>query len=172
MAARIAVSATGRRSPAASPRCSPEPRKLARHRRSRPRPPASLPPARSRWTAPPPRSSWCSRTCAPSTSASTAPISTPATAEETWQRRYGDCKGKTALLLALLRELGIEAQAVLANNSGNDNGLAERLPSPRMFDHVLVRARIRAAAIGSMARCPRWCRRSMSRSSPTARCCH
>jgi len=66
----------------------------------------------------------------------------PATAEETWQRRYGDCKAKTALLMALLRELGVEAQAVLVNNSGADDGLDERLPSPRMFDHVLVRASI------------------------------
>lgn len=67
---------------------------------------------------------------------------TPATAEETWQRRYGDCKGKTALLLALLAELGIEAEAVLVNNSGADDGLDERLPSPQLFDHVIVRARI------------------------------
>lgn len=52
----------------------------------------------------------------------------PATAEETWQRRYGDCKAKTVLLLALLRELGIEAEAVLVNNSGADDGLDERLP--------------------------------------------
>lgn len=66
----------------------------------------------------------------------------PAGADETWQRRYGDCKGKTALLLALLNELGIEAEAVLVNNSGLDDGLDERLPSPYMFDHVLVRARI------------------------------
>ncbi len=67
---------------------------------------------------------------------------TPATAEETWQRRYGDCKGKTALLLGLLARLGIEAEAVLANNEGTDDGLDERLPNPGMFDHVLVRARI------------------------------
>lgn len=67
---------------------------------------------------------------------------TPATAEETWQRRYGDCKGKTAMLLALLARLGIAAEAVLANNSGGDDGLDTRLPSPRSFDHVLVRARI------------------------------
>lgn len=71
---------------------------------------------------------------------------TPATAEDTWQRRYGDCKGKTALLLALLAELGIEAEAVLANTSGADDGLDERLPSPRLFDHVLVRARIDGVA--------------------------
>ena len=67
---------------------------------------------------------------------------TPSTAEETWQRRYGDCKGKTALLLALLAGLGIEAEPLLANNSGGDDGLDQRLPSPQMFDHVLVRARI------------------------------
>src|SRR5690606_29278685 len=46
----------------------------------------------------------------------------PAGADETWSRRYGDCKGKTALLLALLRELGIEAEAVLVNNTGLDDG--------------------------------------------------
>lgn len=67
---------------------------------------------------------------------------TPASAELTWQRRYGDCKGKTALLLALLAELGIEAQAVLANNSGGDDGLDQRLASPGLFDHVLVRAKV------------------------------
>ncbi|MBA3054526.1 MAG: DUF3857 domain-containing protein [Sphingomonadales bacterium] len=67
---------------------------------------------------------------------------TPATADETWQRRYGDCKAKTALLLALLGAMGIEAEPVLVNNGGTDDGLDERLPSPRMFDHVLVRARI------------------------------
>lgn len=65
---------------------------------------------------------------------------TPASAEATWQQRYGDCKAKTALLLAMLNELGIEAEAVLANNSGADDGLDARLPSARMFDHVLVRA--------------------------------
>jgi transglutaminase-like putative cysteine protease len=67
---------------------------------------------------------------------------TPAAAAETWQRRYGDCKGKTALLLALLAELGIEAHPVQASNNGLDDGLDERLPSPRLFDHVLVRAKI------------------------------
>lgn len=66
----------------------------------------------------------------------------PASADETWQRRYGDCKAKTALLLALLGEMGIEAQAVLVNTSGKDDGMDERLPSPRLFDHVVVRATI------------------------------
>lgn len=66
----------------------------------------------------------------------------PASAEETWQRRYGDCKGKTTLLLALLAELGIDAQAVVASNSGADDGFDERLPNPGLLDHVLVRATI------------------------------
>ena len=70
---------------------------------------------------------------------------TPAPADETWQRRYGDCKGKTALLLALLRELGIDAEPVLVNSSGADDGLDQRLPVPQYFDHVLVRARIEGA---------------------------
>jgi hypothetical protein len=64
---------------------------------------------------------------------------TPATAEETWERRYGDCKGKTALLLSVLKGLGIQAEAVLVNQSGMD-GISGRLPSPGSFDHVLVRA--------------------------------
>lgn len=67
---------------------------------------------------------------------------TPASADETWQRRFGDCKGKTTLLLALLYELGIEAEAVLINSSGADDGLDQRLPITQYFDHVLVRARI------------------------------
>ncbi|WP_262408204.1 DUF3857 domain-containing protein [Sphingopyxis sp. OPL5] len=67
---------------------------------------------------------------------------TPASAEESWQRRYGDCKGKTALLLGLLAELGIEAEPVLVNNQGADDGLDARLANPALFDHILVRARI------------------------------
>ncbi|MXO74923.1 DUF3857 domain-containing protein [Altererythrobacter aerius] len=66
----------------------------------------------------------------------------PASAEETWERRYGDCKGKTALLMALLSELGVPARAVLVNASAGDDGLETRLPSPGLFDHVLVHAQI------------------------------
>lgn len=66
---------------------------------------------------------------------------TPATADQTWDRRYGDCKGKTALLLAMLRELGIRAEATLVHQAGAD-GLGDRLASPGLFDHVLVKASI------------------------------
>lgn len=63
----------------------------------------------------------------------------PATADETWERRFGDCKAKAVLLVALLRELGIEAEPAMVNSLGGD-GLDERLPGPRAFDHVIVRA--------------------------------
>lgn len=67
---------------------------------------------------------------------------TPASADETWQRRYGDCKAKTGLLLALLAQLGVEAEPVLVNSSGADDGFDQRLPTPALFDHVMVRARV------------------------------
>jgi tetratricopeptide (TPR) repeat protein len=66
---------------------------------------------------------------------------TPAKAEETWARRYGDCKAKSVLLLALLGELGIDAEPVAANILSSD-GLDQRLPMVGLFNHVLVRARI------------------------------
>ena len=65
----------------------------------------------------------------------------PADAATTWARRYGDCKGKTALLLGLLRALGIEAEPVAVNTVIGD-GMNERLPMVSLFDHVIVRARI------------------------------
>ncbi len=65
----------------------------------------------------------------------------PADADATWTRRFGDCKAKTALLLALLDGLGIEAEPALVSTEWGD-GLDERLPSLDAFDHVAVRARI------------------------------
>ena len=65
----------------------------------------------------------------------------PAPAEETWARRYGDCKGKTVLLLALLHGLSIEAEPVVVS-TGFGDGMNTRLPQLAYFDHVLVRARI------------------------------
>ena len=63
----------------------------------------------------------------------------PASAEQTWARKFGDCKGKTATLLALLAGLGIEAEPVLVSNGFGDS-LGETLPLVRLFDHVIVRA--------------------------------
>lgn len=63
----------------------------------------------------------------------------PASAENTWSSRYGDCKGKTALLLALLTELGIQAEPVAVSIDDGD-GMDARLPRVGLFDHVLVHA--------------------------------
>jgi tetratricopeptide (TPR) repeat protein len=66
----------------------------------------------------------------------------PAPAETTWSRRFGDCKAKTALLLGILHELGVEAEPIIVNPSLGD-AIADRLPSIGLFNHVLVRAHIK-----------------------------
>lgn len=58
-----------------------------------------------------------------------------------FERRFGDCKDKTLLLLSMLRELGIEARPALVDTYSGSS-LPERQPSPGLFDHVLVEARI------------------------------
>lgn len=65
---------------------------------------------------------------------------TPASADEVWRSRFGDCKGKTALLLALLRGLGVEADPALVSTQLGD-GLDQRSPLISWFDHVIVRVR-------------------------------
>lgn len=70
----------------------------------------------------------------------------PAGVEETWQRRFGDCKAKTVLLIALLREMGIAAEPVLVASKGGD-GTDQRLPTPQVFDHVVVRATVNGAPV-------------------------
>jgi transglutaminase-like putative cysteine protease len=55
-------------------------------------------------------------------------------------RRFGDCKDKTLLLVTLLRGLGIEARAALVNTDLR-RGLDEVAPSPLVFNHAIVRAR-------------------------------
>jgi tetratricopeptide (TPR) repeat protein len=63
----------------------------------------------------------------------------PQAPEETWEKRFGDCKAKTLLLLTMLRELGIEAEPVLVRSEGGD-ALPSLAPMPGNFDHVIVRA--------------------------------
>jgi hypothetical protein len=65
----------------------------------------------------------------------------PAPADETWRRKFGDCKGKTVLLLAILKELGVEAEPALVS-LGFGDGMDERLPSLAAFNHVIVRATV------------------------------
>jgi hypothetical protein len=63
----------------------------------------------------------------------------PASVDDTWERKFGDCKAKTALLLALLKRLGLPAEAVLVDVTGGD-GINEHLPTPLAFNHVMVRS--------------------------------
>lgn len=65
----------------------------------------------------------------------------PQTPEQTWTNRYGDCKAKTLLLLAVLHQLGIDAEPVFANLYNGDL-IPERLPSVSAFNHVLVLAHL------------------------------
>ena len=57
------------------------------------------------------------------------------------ERGFGDCKDKSLLLTAVLRELGIEAAVALVNTD-RGYGLPDRLPSPFRFNHAIVRAEI------------------------------
>jgi transglutaminase-like putative cysteine protease len=56
---------------------------------------------------------------------------------ETLEARWGDCKDKTLLLVALLRELGLDAHPALVNTR-LQHRLAEKMPSPFLFDHVIA----------------------------------
>ena len=65
----------------------------------------------------------------------------PYSPSEVISRGYGDCKDKTQLLVAILRRLGIEAQPVLVSVQMR-SGLGTLVPSPALFDHVVVRATV------------------------------
>lgn len=62
------------------------------------------------------------------------------------EKRYGDCKDKTYLLLTLLRRLGIEASPVLVSLQA-PRAPAKGLPSPWLFDHVIVQARVEGKTV-------------------------
>ncbi len=70
----------------------------------------------------------------------------PQTPAQTWSTRYGDCKAKTLLLLAILHNLGIEAEPVLANLNNGDLVRA-RLPSTSAFNHVFVMAKVNGQSL-------------------------
>ena len=62
----------------------------------------------------------------------------PISPDVTLERRFGDCKDKTVLLNALLRELGIASSPVYVDMD-EGRSLSDRLPSPLAFDHVVLR---------------------------------
>lgn len=65
----------------------------------------------------------------------------PAQPDQVLQRRFGDCKDKSLLLVTILRQLGIDAQPALVNTR-RGRVLDSRLPMPYSFDHAIVRMRL------------------------------
>ncbi len=59
---------------------------------------------------------------------------------QVYKRRFGDCKDKTALLIGMLRQIGVEAYPALVS-SKMGKFLQQDLPSPQSFDHVIVYAK-------------------------------
>ena len=60
---------------------------------------------------------------------------------EVFDRRFGDCKDKAGLLVAILGSLGIEAHPALVATEYRQTA-ESHLPSPLVFDHVIVRATV------------------------------
>jgi tetratricopeptide (TPR) repeat protein len=63
----------------------------------------------------------------------------PHTVAETLARKYGDCKDKALVLVALLRAVGIPANLALLNAGGRLDVPGE-LPGLDLFDHAIVHA--------------------------------
>jgi transglutaminase-like putative cysteine protease/tetratricopeptide (TPR) repeat protein len=62
---------------------------------------------------------------------------TPRTPAETLKRKYGDCKDKAALLVAMLRAAGIPSYVALLNAGARQDVSAE-IPGMGLFDHAIV----------------------------------
>ncbi len=65
----------------------------------------------------------------------------PADPEKVLAQRFGDCKDKVALLIALLRELNISATPVIVSTYLRRD-VEGMLPSPLAFDHVIAKVDI------------------------------
>ncbi|MGJ4803982.1 DUF3857 domain-containing protein [Luteimonas sp. SDU82] len=62
----------------------------------------------------------------------------PTPPEETWRRRYGDCKDKVYLLVSLLSRMDIRATPALVSTR-RGKAAAAFVPSAAVFDHVIAR---------------------------------
>jgi len=58
-----------------------------------------------------------------------------------WSTRYGDCKDASVLLTSVLRQMGLEACCALVN-VGMGEDVENFIPSPRAFNHCIVRLRM------------------------------
>jgi len=55
-----------------------------------------------------------------------------------YQRRFGDCKDKSLLLVTLLNNLGLEAHPVQVHTV-QESRVSQKIPSPGAFNHCIVR---------------------------------
>lgn len=62
------------------------------------------------------------------------------------ERRFGDCKDKSLLLVTILRHLGVTAHPALVHTRLRHT-IDSRLPAPIQFDHVIVRAELDGAVL-------------------------
>jgi transglutaminase-like putative cysteine protease len=62
----------------------------------------------------------------------------PTAPDTVFQRRFGDCKDKALLVIAMLRKLGVHAVPALVNTSRRE-AIGTALPAPNVFNHVVVR---------------------------------
>jgi len=62
----------------------------------------------------------------------------PLSPNKVFEMRYGDCKGKSVLLCALLKEAGITAFPALVNSYYRGR-IADLLPAPDDFNHCIVK---------------------------------
>ena len=69
----------------------------------------------------------------------------PAAPDQVIEQRFGDCKDKVALFVALLRRMDIDATPVLVSTRYRGQ-LEQMLPSPLAFDHVIARVDVDGTA--------------------------
>jgi hypothetical protein len=65
----------------------------------------------------------------------------PRPLSDVWATRYGDCKDKAKLFVAMARRLGLDACATLVN-SREGAALDQWLPSGMAFDHCIIRLKL------------------------------
>ena len=74
----------------------------------------------------------------------------PSPPADVLERRFGDCKDKSLLLVALLREIGLDAQVALVH-SDLTRRVRDLQPSPLSFDHAIVHVSLSRAARARVA---------------------
>lgn len=62
----------------------------------------------------------------------------PFSPNKVFNQRFGDCKDKTLLMVTMLKAMNIEAYPMLVSTTLGQT-LPEILPSPKIFDHVVVK---------------------------------